>query len=113
MQGCATLAELRAKYTTRFKIPIHTRACDTMSVKGNNMHVQLTQNGIQEMQRARSEYRPMYFNPSYSNYYPLDGQPIPTYFHRHFVASTFNVTFLLLTSTRLSTIPLGVSDYYT
>ena len=32
---------------------------------------------------------PVYFNPSYSNYWPLDGQPIPTYFHRHFVASSF------------------------
>lgn len=72
-----------------------------MSAEGNNIQIQLTQNGIREMQRERSEYRPVYFNPSYSNYYPLDGQPIPTYFHRHFVASIFNVIFLLLTSTRL------------
>lgn len=74
---------------------------ETMSAEGNNIQIQLTQNGIREMQRERSEYRPVYFNPSYSNYYLLDGQPIPTYFHRHFVASIFNVIFLLLTSTRL------------
>lgn len=65
-----------------------------MFAEGNNIRVRLTRNGIREMQSARSEYRPVYFNPSYSNYSLLDSQPIPTYFHRHFLASTFNVTFL-------------------
>lgn len=35
--------------------------CSTMSAKGNNMQIQLAQNGIWEMQRERSEYRPGVF----------------------------------------------------